>query len=106
MKAFRAHGLGQFSRSVAMRPHLGRSPIAQPAVVHGKSIVMLRHWHYVFRASLFEQGGPGSRIVMFGLEHGYEVLIAEFVLSPVGGDVVLLFLESLPIHTSWIPFVA
>ena len=44
----------QFSGGIAMRSYFGHRPIAQPAVVHRESVVMLGHGHYVFRAGFFE----------------------------------------------------
>src|SRR2546426_9287077 len=37
------HCLRQFSGGIAMRSYFGHRPIAQPAVVHRESVVMLGH---------------------------------------------------------------
>ena len=46
--------LRQFPGGIAMRSHFGHRPIAQSAVVHRESVVMLGHRHDVFRARFFE----------------------------------------------------
>src|SRR5579859_2559310 len=89
-----------------MRSHLGRRPVAQPAVVHSKAVVMFCNGHDVFCTGFFEQLGPGGRIKMFGLEHGDKVFIAELVLWSVSSDVVLVCVESRLVHISGIPFTA
>ena len=43
---------------------------------------------------------------MLGLEHGNEILVAEFVLRTVGGDVVPVLFRIFPIHVARIPLVA
>src|SRR5215467_2862310 len=89
-----------------MRSHFGRRPIAQPAVVHGKAVVMFCNGHDVFCTRFFEQLAPGGRIKMLGLEHGDKVFISELVLWSVSSDMVLLCVESRLIHISGIPFTA
>src|SRR6476620_6924760 len=89
-----------------MRSHLGRCPIAQPAVVHGKAVMMFCNGHDVLCTRFFEQFGPGGRIKMLGLKHGNKVFIAELVLWPVSRNVVLVCVESRLIHISGIPFTA
>src|ERR1700757_921271 len=91
---------------MGMRSHLACRPIAQPAVVHGKAVVMFCNGHDVFCTSFFEQIGPGGRIKMLGLEHGDKVFIAELVLWSVSSDVMFVCVEPRLIHISGIPFTA
>src|ERR1039458_5623122 len=69
-----------------MRSHLGRRPIAQSAVVHGKTIVMFCHRYYVLCTRFFEQVGPCRRIEVLGLEHGDEIFVPELVQWSVRSD--------------------
>src|SRR5271165_2117974 len=106
MQPFRPHCLRQFSGGVALRAHLHHSPVAQAAVVHRETVVMLRHGHYIFRPRFLEELGPSSSIEAFGLELRNEILIAELVLGAIRSDLVLVFGRALLIHHSWIPFIA
>src|ERR1039458_997230 len=89
-----------------MGPHLCSRPIAQPAVVHGKTIVMFCDRYNVLCARFFERLGPSRRIEALGLEHGNEIFVAELVLWSVGNNVVLVCVEPRLIHISRIPFAA
>src|ERR1051326_8155842 len=89
-----------------MRSHLGRRPIAQSAVVHGKAIMMFRDRHDILCACLLEQISPCRRIEMLGLEHGDEIFVPELVLRSIRRNVMLVRVESRFIHISWIPLVA
>src|ERR1700747_2416777 len=42
---------------------------------------------------------------MLGFEHWYEVFVAELIRRSIRRDVMLVFLRSLAIHISWIPFI-
>jgi len=44
-----SHRFAQVSNHIAMRPHLGSGPIAEPAVVHRKSIMVLCHGRHTQR---------------------------------------------------------
>src|ERR1035437_7898055 len=89
-----------------MGPHLCSRPIAQSAIVHGKTIVMFCDRYDVLCARFFEQLGPCRRIEALGLEHGDEIFVAELVQWSVHSDVVLVTVESRLIHISRIPFAA
>ena len=106
MQAFRSYRLGQVPDDITMRPHLGRCPVAQPTVVHGKTVMMLCHRHHILGSGFLEQLGPGRRIEVFCFEHRDEVLIPELVLGTVSGNVVLVHLRSSLVHISRIPLVA
>jgi len=46
--------LGEFSCGIAMRADFGYGPITDAAVVHRKAVVMLGHWHNIFRSGFLE----------------------------------------------------
>src|SRR5664279_2920731 len=106
MQPFGAHRLRQFSGSVALGTHLDHSPVADAAVVHGETVMMLGHGHHIFRSRFFEELCPSGCIEAFGLEHWNEILIAKLVLGAIRRDLVLVFRRALLIHHSRIPFVA
>ena len=54
MQPLGANCVGKFSSGVAVRTHFGHGPVAQAAVIHRKTIVMLRHGHDIFRSGLLE----------------------------------------------------
>src|SRR5664279_1089818 len=106
MQTFRVHCLRQFSGGVALGADLRHSPVAQAAVVHRETVMMLRHGHHIFRSCFFEELCPRGSIEVFGFEHWNEILVAELVLGAVRSDLVLVFGSALLIHGSWIPFIA
>ena len=72
--------LGQFADDIALRPHLGRRPVAQRAVVHREPVVVLGDGDDELRAGPPEQIGPRGRVELLRREHWDEVLVAELRL--------------------------
>ena len=97
---------GQLADDIALRPHLGRGPVAQRAVVHREPVVMLRHGDDELRARPAEQIGPCGRVELLRREHRDEVLVAELRLVAEHLLVIDELARVLQIHVARVPFVA
>src|SRR5450631_3023250 len=106
MQPFGSYRFRQFSGGVTLRAHLHHGPVAQAAVVHGETVMMLGHGHHIFRSRFFEKLCPSDSIEVLGLEHRNEILIAELFLGAVHSDLVLVFVSALLIHGPGIPLIA
>src|SRR5215831_15681089 len=67
---------------------------------------MLENGYYIFRAGFLEQLRPRGRIILLRLKSRDEILVAEFVLGAVGGNVVLIFVGAFVVHVARIPLIA
>jgi hypothetical protein len=90
----------------ALRPHLGRAPVGEGAVVHGEAVVVLGHGNHIAEAGGLEERRPSPGVELLGLEHRDEVLVAELGLRTIGGEVVRELLLALLVHVPGIPLVA
>ena len=93
----------QLAQRVAAGAHLIGVVMGDVASVHLEAVVMLRHGHDVLRPGALEQRRPGVGVKLLRPEQGDEVLVAEFPVGAVGGDVVLVGLGAGHVHVAGVP---
>src|SRR5436305_14013220 len=80
---------GKLSDDVALRPHLGRTPVSEPAIVHGESVVVFGYGDDVLGTGLLKEISPGIGIESLCLELRDEVLVSGPCLRSIGLDLML-----------------
>src|SRR5579871_4815501 len=106
MEALSPDSFGQVADEITLRPHLRSGPVGEIAVIHGKAVVMLKDRNYIFSTGVLEELRPRLGIVVLGLEHRDEVLIAELRQRAIFFNVVLIDSRARKVHLAWIPLVA
>ena len=98
--------LCQFTQNISLRPHLPGIPAGNLTAVHHKSIVVLRHRHYVGCPRLRKQIRPGGRIKLFRRKQRNKVLISKRFVFSIDRRMMLIYLRPLDIHIAGIPFIS
>src|SRR5882672_12968610 len=106
MQPLGAYCFSKIANQIAMRSHLGCCPVGKPAVIHGESIMVLKDWHYIFRARIFKKMRPRSRIEFLRFKQRNKILVTEFILCAIHSNVMLVFRRARNIHVPRIPLVA
>ena len=98
-------GFRQLSQRIPLGSHFPGIPVGNFTLVHLEAVMMLRYGHHVSGSRLFKQISPFLRVEFFRLKHRDKILIAEFLMRPVGFHMMLKFRRSLNIHVPGIPLV-